>query len=159
MKSLLLILAVTLAACSSKSVKNENIIAGIMPVDIYKNLEDKNFTLNKNFHGADGNSWVCTSKNEGEELSATVFSHNINTVESISATIICTPPKMASSHVDFLQYVSTAAYDSSQPKEASLWVGKNINKDKATTNIGGVSFTINSPTKWARTLTIEKANK
>ena len=55
----------------------------------------------------------------------------------------------------FFQLVSTLPYENANPKQASSWVDKNFNNDKATTQIGGVTFTMIAPTQYVRMLLIE----
>lgn len=58
--------------------------------------------------------------------------------------------------LEFLSYLCTLPYGGADRETAKSWLEKNINIDKATTEIGGVSFTVYCPSGAVRMLTIER---
>ena len=85
-----------------------------------------------------------------------MFSYSTKNVVSISATaMIDINEKDIVATKQFFQFISTLPYDNANPKLAASWVDKNFNNNKATTTIGGVTFTMLAPTQFVRMLLVE----
>ncbi len=132
-------------------------INGIMPVDVYLNMEGRGFLTKKNLLGAEeGNLWINEKNQAGIDYRVETYSHSPNDIENIRATAMVDPvAKKIVATVPFFEYVASLPYDKSEPQKAAAWIRNNINKNKATTLIGGVRFTIMVPSKWYRMLIME----
>lgn len=140
----------------SKGPTDVRYIPGLSPTDIYLNLEQRGFKTEKSFNSEFGNLWTSTHSVVGIDYRVEVFSYNIKNVVSIEATaMIDANEKDIVATKQFFQLVSTLPYENANPKQATSWIDKNFNNDKATTQIGGVTFTMIAPTQYVRMLLIE----
>lgn len=131
-------------------------IPGLMPVDVYQNMEGKGFTTKKNFSD-NGNLWTSTYAGAGISYSVGAFSHDASSVESVQATARVTDVtnKNISAALPFFLFLSSLPYDGSNPTKVGNWLRNNFNNDKSSVTISNVEFTINAPSDFARTLVIE----
>lgn len=140
----------------SKGPTDVRYIPRLSPTDVYLNLEQRGFKTEKSFNSEFGNLWTSTHSVVGIDYRVEVFSYNIENVVSIEATaMVDANEKDIVATKQFFQLVSTLPYENANPKQASSWVDKNFNNDKATTQIGGVTFTMIAPTQYVRMLLIE----
>lgn len=135
-------------------------IPGLSPSDVYVNLEKEGFKTEKTFDLENGNLWISTRSANGIKYKVDMFSYSTKNVVSISATaMIDVNEKDIVATKQFFQFISTLPYDNANPKLAASWVDKNFNNNKATTTIGGVTFTMLAPTQFVRMLLVEVAQK
>ena len=143
---------------SSQTVTTEDhadipCIPGLSPSDVYVNLEKEGFKTEKTFDLENGNLWISAN---GIKYKVDMFSYSTKNVVSISATaMIDVNEKDIVATKQFFQFISTLPYDNANPKLAASWVDKNFNNNKATTTIGGVTFTMLAPTQFVRMLLVE----
>lgn len=131
-------------------------IPGLSPSDVYVNLEQEGFKTEKTFDSENGNLWSSTRSANGIKYKVDMFSYSTKNVVSISATaMIDVNEKDIVATKQFFQFISTLPYDNANPKLAASWVDKNFNNNKATTTIGGVTFTMLAPTQFERMLLVE----
>lgn len=131
-------------------------IPGLSPSDVYVNLEKEGFKTEKTFDSENGNLWSSTRSANGIKYKVDMFSYSTKNVVSISATaMIDVNEKDIVATKQFFQFISTLPYDNANPKLAANWVDKNFNNNKATTTIGGVTFTMLAPTQFVRMLLVE----
>ena len=151
----LTIIASQLISCG----KPDNLkgIKGLMPADVYLNMEKTGFETNKNLTSNAGCTWENTKTIDGVEYRVVTFSSDINSVESVSANAMALPPKNASDAKQFLKFISSLPYNGSNAQEAGEWVDENFNSDKAEKVIGSAKFTIYAPSEFARMIRIEKS--
>ena len=146
---------------SSQTVTTEDhtdipCIPGLSPSDVYVNLEKEGFKTEKTFDSENGNLWSSTRSANGIKYKVDMFSYSTKNVVSISATaMIDVNEKDIIATKQFFQFISTLPYDNANPKLAASWVDKNFNNNKATTTIGGVTFTMLAPTQFVRMLLVE----
>lgn len=135
-------------------------IPGLSPSDVYVNLEQEGFKTEKTFDSENGNLWSSTRSANGIKYKVDMFSYSTKNVVSISATaMIDVNEKDIVATKQFFQFISTLPYDNANPKLAASWVDKNFNNNKATTTIGGVTFTMLAPTQFVRMLLVEVAQE
>lgn len=140
----------------SKGPTDVRYIPGLSPTDVYLNLEQRGFKTEKSFNSEFGNLWTSTHSVVGIDYRVEVFSYNIENVVSIKATaMVDANEKDIVATKQFFQLVSTLPYENASPEQAASWVDKNFNNNKATTQIGGVTFTMIAPTQYVRMLLIE----
>lgn len=143
---------------STVSTESTNNISGLAPVDVYLNLEKQGFKTKKQLGGEYGNLWTSTQSYDGMDISVETFSYNTNSVVSVQASVMVDVNyKNIIAGKQFMRYISSLPYDNSKPDDAVKWVDENYDKDKASTEIGGVRFTIYAPSVAVRMLRIEKA--
>lgn len=142
-------------------------IPELMPVDIYQNLTKLGFS--KSGPKKSGSaipedfafySWELSMTEGADSYNVEIFSDSGSDVYKIDATLMqkraLKPNKASPEMLEFLSYLCTLPYGGANVERAKSWLEKNINTDKATTDIGGVSFTVYSPSGAVRMLTIEK---
>ncbi len=140
----------------SKGPTDVRYIPGLSPTDVYLSLEQRGFKTEKSFNSEFGNLWTSTHSVVGIDYRVEVFSYNIENVVSIEATaMVDANEKDIVATKQFFQLVSTLPYENASPEQAASWVDKNFNNNKATTQIGGVTFTMIAPTQYVRMLLIE----
>lgn len=140
----------------SKGPTDIRYIPGLSPTDVYLNLEQRGFKTEKSFNSEFGNLWTSTHSVVGIDYRVEVFSYNIENVVSIEATaMVDANEKDIVATKQFIQLVSTVPYENANPEQAAKWVDENFNNHKATTQIGGVTFTMIAPTQYVRMLLIE----
>lgn len=131
-------------------------IPGLSPTDVYLNLEKEGFKTERTLDSENGNLWISKRSANGIKYKVDMFSYSTKNVVSISATaMIDVNEKDIVASKQFFQFISTLPYDNANPKLAASWVDKNFNNNKATTTIGGVTFTMLAPTQFVRMLLVE----
>lgn len=131
-------------------------IPGLSPTDVYLNLEKEGFKTERTLDSENGNLWISKRSANGIKYKVDMFSYSTKNVVSISATaMIDVNEKDIVATKQFFQFISTLPYDNANPKLAASWVDKNFNNNKATTTIGGVTFTMLAPTQFVRMLLVE----
>lgn len=132
-----------------------DLIPGLNPVDVYLSLENRGFTVKKDF-GQGYAIWTCVQKFPSVELSADVQGPSATEVNMVRAMVMADGvEKTALAGRDFVAYVASAPYKGSQPQVAHDWVIENYDMDGATLTIGGVIFTMKAPSVLYRMLIIE----
>lgn len=117
---------------------NEKNIPGLMPVDIYLNLEEKGFETTKELNPCC--SWYSVSGSSPVRYLAEVYGNSASTVYRVNASVTTTIDKNTKAIAKpFFGYIATLQYTGSNPEVARDWVEKNVGK-KASTVIGGVTF-------------------
>lgn len=141
-----------------KATKVEDkFLPGLQPVDVYLNLTKQGFSKKDTFSSEYGNSWVCKLSQAGIDYEVSIYSTDINKVESVQATaMIDVTRKQIIAVQQFLIFISSVPYDNAKPNEIASWIKQNFNNDKASTVIEKVKFTIYVPSKAVRMLRIEK---
>lgn len=133
-------------------------IPGLMPVDVYLNMEKQGFKTTKTFSAEYGNLWESKYDDNEINYSVSTFSKDTSSVESVKATAtLVNMNKSILASKQFFIFVSSVPYEGSNPNQIGKWIEDNFNMDKATMTISKVKFTIYVPTKSARILTIERA--
>jgi hypothetical protein len=134
-------------------------IKGLMPVDVYLNMEKQGFTTVKLFTD-EGSSWTNKKSDAGIDYEVSTYtSSGASSVENVRATAwIDVSQKKISATLPFFIFASSLPYDGSNSQQAEKWIQNNFNKKKATTVIGGVKFTISAPSIMMRIMLIEPIN-
>lgn len=144
----------------SQSQQHIQYIPGLSPSDVYLNMEKRGFNTEKSFDSENGNLWSSRYSVTGINYSVETFSYNTKGVVSVRASaMVDVNGKDIVSTKQFFQLVSTLPYTNASPEQASSWVDKNFNSDQATTQIGGVTFTMIAPSPYVRMLRIEVLHK
>jgi hypothetical protein len=126
-------------AAEVEDAPSGRVIPGLMPVDLYLNLEEKGFTTEKRLGGAQ-KEFRCTLEFAGGEHQATAFGSAASNVTAISAhTTIYGEANTSALAAPFLGYVATLSYDGAEPEQARAWVEANLGKE-AETMFGPVKF-------------------
>lgn len=136
----------------------DNSIKGLMPVDIYLNLENKGYSVDKQITSKEGCFWTCTKSEAGLDYYVRVASMNTSLVDEvrISATINGSEPnKQIIAVKPFLKYVSSFQYQGSDANKVANWIEENFNKEKSVLEVSGVQFTINA-SKFNRVINVVK---
>lgn len=140
--------------------KTSQVIPGANPVDIYLNLENKGFKIDKQLGGSEkGCFWFCDKSESGFDYNVTISSMTPGEIEQVKISAFINgsdPDKKIIAIKPFLKYVSTLPYEGSDTNKVTNWIEENFNKDKASIVIGGAKFTMNA-SKFMRLIYIEKA--
>ena len=162
------VVALAIAVFLSFSALAERLtIPELMPVDVYQNLTKLGFSKSgpKKSNSAIPEayafySWELSMEDGTGSYNVEIFSDSGSDVYKIDATLMQSralkPNKASPEMLEFLSYLCTLPYGGANIEAAKYWLEKNIDIDKSTTDIGGVSFTVYSPTGAVRMLTIEK---
>ncbi len=140
-------------------VAPDNSIKGIMPVDVYLNLEKAGYNIDKQLSSKDGCFWTCTYSEAGIDYYVRVSSTTSSTVEEIRVMGSLNgsePTKKIISVKPFLKYIASVPYEGSNPQKVAEWLENNFNKNGSTIDISGVRFTLNFSSKFGRVINIEK---
>lgn len=140
----------------SEAIVNENAISGLMPVDVYLNMEKEGFSTNDTYNAEYGCSWENSKEINGIQYRVLTFSNDASSVETITASAIVYPPKTIEASKYFFNFISSLRYDNANPQIASKWISDHFYDRKSSTVIGGVKFTLDCPTKFSRILFLEK---
>jgi hypothetical protein len=134
-------------------------IPGLSPSDVYLNFENRGFKTERVF-GEDYNWWDSRLSEAGIDYRVSTYAvdRDVTTVKTvyINAMLNGKEKKDIVAVLPFIKFGATVPYQNADPEKAVKWVEENFNKDKATTEINGVRFTISAPTKFSRTLRMEK---
>lgn len=140
-----------------EEVNESQYIEGIIPGDIYLNLEKIGFKTER--ASDQGNfSWSCKLFDNGIEYRVDMYSEEIDKVESIVATVYLQSTNININRTyDFLKYIGSVPYDSSEPQRSASWIKENFNKKRSSIIIGDAEFIILAPSQLLRTLRIHKS--
>lgn len=152
-KLILLPLFAIVFACGSK--ENEKAIKGLQPVDVYMNFEKMGYTTDKSLLG-DIKSWTSTNALPGGTLRVETNSSDTNTVEFVRATAMVDVTGDIQNTKDFFKTVASLPFEGSDYKANIKWLNENFNKIEVDTVFNGIKFTLRSPSKMVKTLTLEK---
>lgn len=143
---------------ATQAIETDKAVTGLMPSDIYLNLEKKGYTTSKEISGNEGNSWRCIKKDFATEYDVQLFSASGINVEEMRATASLTGQenKNISSVKPFIKYISSFEYEGSDPDKVAQWIDNNFDVDGATITVGVAKFTLNG-NKFNRVISIEKA--
>ncbi|EKT3967142.1 hypothetical protein [Flavobacterium psychrophilum] len=136
-------------------------IKGLMPVDIYLNLEKKGYAITKNHSLEYGDLINCKNSSAGIDYVVDISGNNENPVEEVRATATINgtePTKLIIATKPFIKYISSVQYEGSEANKVAEWIEKNFDNDKSTIEVSKVKFTISAPTKFVRILSIQKNN-
>ena len=145
---------------SNPAVSNTNskYIKGLLPADVYGNMNMRGFKTEHAPATGMGYLWISKKSQSDFYYEVTAWSDDDDKkVQSIKATASCEFPNDISTTVQFFQMVSTLPYDNSQPQKAARWVFDNFEQNNATTTIGGVNFTLFSNSENTKMLLMENA--
>lgn len=141
------------SASSSGNEPEAKYIKGLTTGEIYVPLEEKGFTIDKQFEGED--FFVnCTLTNSETSAVLRLAGKGPSEVIEVKASFT----DFSADNTDrlaaqFLGFIATAQYEGADSQKARQWVVDNISKN-STTEIGGVTFEIAANTKTMRTLTM-----
>lgn len=139
---------------------NDTSIKGLMPVDIYLNLENKGYTITKNHSLEYGDLINCKNSSAGIDYLVNISGNNQNPVEQVRASATINglePTKQIIAAKPFIKYISSIQYEGNDANKVAEWIEKNFDNDKSTIEVSNVKFTINAPTKFVRMLSIQKS--
>ncbi|MGR3790053.1 hypothetical protein ACUXZJ_11435 [Flavobacterium sp. TN-1] len=139
---------------------NDKAIKGLMPVDIYMNLEKKGYQITKNHSAEYGNIINCKNSDSGIDYIVDVYGDNENPVLEVRATASLNgmdSEKKIIAVKPFIKYISSIPYEGSNPSKISDWLEKNFDNNGASIIVSDVKFTLNAPTKFVRMLNIQKS--
>jgi hypothetical protein len=121
-------------------LKALDLIPGLSPVDVYGNLENQGFEVNKDI-GTDGCFWTCTKYDALiGQYSVRVYGDTPLTVKDVQASYTNFSEEDTDEAAnEFLGYISTLPFKGSIPDEAKAWVKTNIGKN-GLIQYGGVNF-------------------
>lgn len=156
----LLIVVIIIPSDDKKQAKIDEAalyISGLNPVDVYLNLQQRGFSVDKNY-SLDGHLWTCNYSAKGLDFTATIFSPKAtDKAQSVRFTISASPDSDISLGKELASYIATIPYDTADIEKAKQFVEKNYNKDKSSIIIGDAEFTVYAPTPYYRMLDIQKA--
>lgn len=133
-------------------------IKGLLPSDVYGNMNMRGFKTERFLESGMGYTWVSKKSRDDFDYEVTAWSEDDDKkVQTVKATAICNPPNEIYTTVEFFQMVSTLPYDNSKPQTAAGWVSDNFYESKATTTIGGVKFTLFSKSEYEKIFLMESA--
>jgi hypothetical protein len=120
-------------------------IPGLLPVDVYGNLEYEGLTCEgPNSIGADEVWWTCEGSDLSAEYMVEIRGPDSSNVRLVEATVLSFDPSATEeTAADFLGFVATVPYKGSNPEEARLWVEENADTTRpVSTEIGGVEYVL-----------------
>lgn len=142
---------------ATSQVERHTVIPGSNPVDLYLSLEQRGFSVEKQF-GSEMNSWTCTQDFGSVKYTTEVFGPEVDVTGSVRATVLADGVnKSAQVGADFLSFVASMPYEDAQPQKAHDWVVEHLNEDSANITIGSVRFLLRAPTDMMRMLLIDPA--
>ena len=138
------------------------IIPDMKAADVYINFQERGFTVNKNIKN-EGTDIYCELATPELKYVIVVTGCSPNKIISVEANTIDYSGNNLESVKSFLGFVATLQYKNSEPEKARKWLEENINKDGATTTIGGVTFSIHFKSKHSKSFAMrideEKLNE
>lgn len=154
-----MLLLVLLYSCSSETKQEtkevSNTIPGLVPVDIYLNLEKQGFTTDKDF-SSKPIAFISKKSIEGIGYTVETYCPDVNSVNYIRITSIIDPSQKKIVAVKpFLKYMATLRYANANPEASIDWVDRNFNSEIADTIINDVFFKIASPSNTTRLMYIK----
>lgn len=129
-------------------------IPGLTAVDVYGNFEDIGFVIEKNF-SSDLKEWICTLDDRGVSYRVTVLGDSPLKILSVTGIAILTNTNSdISISKDFFNYLCSIPYDRSNSALVQNWLSNNFNSSSSKV-VSGVTFSIRSPTKVSKLLTVK----
>lgn len=127
-------------------------IPGLMPVDVYLNLESRGFDVQKHF-GPNQAEFACTRQTENTTLNATVLG-TATSVTRVVATFDNAQQSLARVEGEtHLSYIATIPYAGAEPGAAKSWVAANISSGGVAV-FGGARFELFATNPMIRVLEI-----
>lgn len=143
---------------SGVNISNSKYIDGLLPADVYGNMNSRGFKTEILPATGMGHLWISKMSQNNFYYEVTAWSEDDDKkVESIKATAICDSTDYISETVQFFQMVSTLPYDNAKPQRAARWVLENFDQNNATITISGVKFTLFSNSENTMNLLMENA--
>jgi len=134
-------------------------IAGLLPADVYGNMNSRGFKTKKLPETSLGHTWISEMSQADFDYEVIAWSEDDDQkVQTIKAIATCESPNNISTTVQFFQMVSTLPYDNSQPQRAAKWVFDNFDRNDASITISGVKFTLIAKSNNEKMLLMENAN-
>ncbi len=121
----------------------EPVIPGLAPVDVYGNLEDRGYACGGPELVVGESFWRCEGSDLSAEYVVEIWGPDGSSVRLVEATAISMDGSPVG--VSLLGFVATVPYKGSNPEEAQLWVEENMDAERASTKIGGVSYSLAGP--------------
>jgi hypothetical protein len=114
-------------------------IPGLMPVDIYLNLEsEEGHECGGPSLSDEGLSWVCTKQTPGAAFQVLIVGNSATDVVLIDASVFMAPEEQAKA---FLGHIASIEYQGGNPREARAWVMSSMEAGGERT-LGSAKFTI-----------------
>lgn len=138
---------------TEKKTESKKVIPGSVPVDVYLNLEKKGFKIDKQF-SPDFKIWECTKSEAGLDYNVKVYSEDLNTIQAVRVTAATNGKEIKNIEAvkPFMIWISSLQYKGSDVPKLQKWISDNFNKDKATTTIGNVKYSIYASSPYIRTI-------
>lgn len=134
-------------------------IKGLLPSDVYRNMNMRGFKTEQFLETGMGHTWISKLSKDGFDYEVVAWSENdSNRVQTVKASVICNPPCNILETIPIFQMVSTVPYDNYQPQIAANWVFANFEENETSTTIAGVKFTLIAKTDHSRMLVLESAD-
>ena len=131
-------------------------IPGLVPTDVYLNMEKQGFKTAKQIGNEYGNNWTSTLSASGIEYIVSTYSNKTTTVLSVKATaILHDVSKQIVSTKQFFKYIGSLPFTGNNPTKIANWLDSNFNIKGSTIVVSGVVFTLLCPSNYSRILTIE----
>jgi hypothetical protein len=141
----------------------EPTIPGLMPVDVYGNLERQGFDcVGPDSVGPD-QLWTCTSREGTNEQMVEIWGPDAGSVRYVEAVVLTSDANMTPILAgELFPHVATIPYEGAQPLRAQAWArehaGTASEAGDASTTIGGAKFTIYAmPTEFSQAMEIAPA--
>ena len=151
----LLILVIVIPS-GNKTDETTQYITGLDPVTVYLNLQEKGFSVDKDY-STNGNLWTCKYSAEGLDYTVTIYSPKaVDKAQSVRLSITASPYSSISNGKQVASYIATIPYDTADTEKAKQFVESNYNNDKSSIIIGDAEFTVYAPTQLARMIDIQK---
>lgn len=132
-------------------------IPGLSPVDVTRNLEDRQFDCGDFNKVNDYYNWTCTYTTDQFTAQVDFTGLTVDTVDWISATVAQLSEVSDEVAAPILGFVATMPYEGAEPETARAWVETTLPTltgevgEAATNTIGGVPYKLYGPPT-ARTL-------
>lgn len=147
MKTIIVLFCYTLATVAQAV----DVIPGIMPVDVYLNLERKGFTTEKKFAAATGanqSEFICRMETNACRYTAIIYmppgqSSKVWAVSGVMQNLTGDANSTNEWCAPFLGYLASLPYSGGSPEEAQAWVKANVGK-KAERMFGLVKIELHS---------------
>jgi hypothetical protein len=130
------------------------VIPGLIASDVYSNLENKGFTVDKTIVN-DHTSIYCESRSSATNLNVIITGCSPDEIIAIEAGAIDYDGNNQKELENFLAYVATLQYEGADPNKAKDWIKNNIKRNGSKITIGSVTFSIHFNSYKSKILKIE----
>ena len=137
---------------------NENVIPGLMPVDVYLSLENEGFETEESTNEL-GYLWINTKIVENYSYRVETFTTESKSVESIRATAVVGNGDEITGSLSFFRMISSVPYENADPQKVATWLFENFDTDGSTLVVSGVLFELKAPSDNVRFLNITKSKE